>query len=331
MKVIFSLIPVFLFLLMLLAFDSYRLVKLSTMAICLLWGVAAAFLSLLGNTLATDTLHLDFDLLSRYVAPLTEEVLKMVILLVLISRHRIGFAIDAAIYGFSVGTGFAFTENLIYLLQLSSGQADIWIWVARGFGTAVMHGGATAIAGIILINRLTKSRRLYKPVLLAIVVTWFIHTLYNAFFLSPMASALVMILLIPAILMAVFRLSTRNLTRWLDMGMDSEVSLLLMINQGKFSDTRAGKYLMSIKDHYPKEVVFDMYCYTSLFLELSIKAKSILMLKENDLQVPIDNGTHEKLEELANLRKSIGRSGLLALHPILRMTRKDLWAISGLK
>lgn len=331
MKIAVSLIPILLFLAMFLSLDSFRLIRWGILIVCLLWGGVAATLSLVGNTLITNLFHIDFDILSRYIAPLTEEILKMLLLLWLITKHRIGFAIDAAIYGFTIGTGFAFAENMIYIFQLGPDQTNLWIWVTRGFGTAIMHGGVTAIAGIILVNRLTDTRKLLQPFILAVVVAYLLHALYNAFFISPLISALIMMILIPATLIVVFRLSTGNLKRWLDMGMDAEVELLLMINKGKFSKTRAGKYLLSIKDHFPREVVVDMYCYSALYLELSVKAKCLLLLKESDLPLPMDPQILGKLEELELLQKNIGKSGILALKPILRTSRSDLWALTTLK
>jgi hypothetical protein len=115
------------------------------------------------------------------------------------------------------------------------------------------------------------------------------------------------------------------------MEFDSEVKLLGMIRKGKFSETKAGSFLVSIKKHFHPEVVLDIYCFISLYMELSIKAKSILMLKENDLPIPSDPGIQNKLQELKNLRKSIGKAGFLAIAPILRMSKKDLWKISLLE
>ena len=57
---------------------------------------------------------------------------------------------DAAIYGFAVGTGFALVENVYYLLSLPGAPAALWI--VRGFGTAVMHGGTTAILAMARAN-----------------------------------------------------------------------------------------------------------------------------------------------------------------------------------
>jgi len=64
-----------------------------------------------------------------------------------VRSNRIGFLVDAAIYGFAIGAGFALVETVAYWNVLST---HTWsLWVVRGFGTAVMHGGATAICAIV--------------------------------------------------------------------------------------------------------------------------------------------------------------------------------------
>jgi RsiW-degrading membrane proteinase PrsW (M82 family) len=80
------------------------------------------------------------DLLA-YVAPIVEELLKALVIVWLIHANRIGFLVDAAIFGFAVGTGFALVEN-VYFLEIAK-DAGIGTWIVRGFGTAIMHGGAT--------------------------------------------------------------------------------------------------------------------------------------------------------------------------------------------
>jgi RsiW-degrading membrane proteinase PrsW (M82 family) len=44
--------------------------------------------------------------------------------------HRIGFLVDAAIFGFTVGSGFAVIENLYYLEQVP--DAGRGTWIVRG-------------------------------------------------------------------------------------------------------------------------------------------------------------------------------------------------------
>src|SRR5204863_6396818 len=91
-------------------------------------------------------LSIGFEAYARYVAPPIEELLKAAIVVALIRGHRIGFLVDAAILGFAAGTGFALGENFNYL---RGAEGDgVGLWLARGFGTAIMHGGVTAIFAV---------------------------------------------------------------------------------------------------------------------------------------------------------------------------------------
>jgi hypothetical protein len=82
---------------------------------------------------------------------------------------------------------------------------------------------------------------------------------------------------------------------------------------------------MKGKFHGP--VVADLLCYLRLYTELALRAKGILMMRENGFEVPVDEPTQAKFVELAYLEKSIGRTGLLAIQPMCHMSRKDLWQL----
>ena len=56
--------------------------------------------------------------------------------------------------------------------------------------------------------------------------------------------------------------------------------------------------------------------------------KGQLMLRESGFVAPPDPDTRAKLGELGYLRKSIGRTMLLAVHQHLRMSHKELWQIT---
>ena len=96
--------------------------------------------SYLVNAAALNALGIDLTLFSRDLSPIVEETLKGLVIVGLIRAHRIGFLVDAAIFGFAVGTGFALVEN-VYFLEIVK-DAGIGTWIVRGFGTAIMHGGA---------------------------------------------------------------------------------------------------------------------------------------------------------------------------------------------
>jgi len=330
LKVLICLSPVFLLLLLFLFLDSLRLVNKTILVVCLGWGILSAALSFFSNTFLIRHYGLSFDLFSGYIAPVVEEVLKMMLILVLIKTSKIGFMIDGAIYGFSIGAAFSLAENIFYLMNYASAEPNLMVWITRGFGTAVMHGGTTAIFAILIISSLNRQAFFGFALLYGAVAAVFIHACFNALTEWPVFATVFILTVIPLALVMSFQFNENAIRKWLEMEFDSEVSMLTMIRKGRFSETRTGQYLLSIRNHFPAEVVFDLYCFISLYTELSIKAKSIMMLRENDFVVSPDPEIQSKLKELKSLRKQIGNSGYLAIAPVLRMNRKDLWKLSML-
>jgi protease PrsW len=330
-KLLVSLIPVFIFLFMLLYLDSLKLVSKKILLSSLGWGVVSAGASYCLNTLLIGNSHLNFDTYSGFVAPVVEEILKFSLLWILVKSNKIGFMIDATIYGFAIGASFSLVENIFYLFHYSEGESNLMVWIIRGFGTAIMHGGATAIFGMICMSALNRQSNLGVATIYGALAAFLIHGIFNQFLLSPFVSTVVILLIVPMMIVTIFNLNEKSIRRWLELEFDSEVNILRMIRKGIFSQTKTGSYLVSLRNHYPAEVVVDMYCYISLYMELSIKAKSMMMLKENNLAIPPDPALPGKLQELKALRKNIGRGGCLAIAPVFRMSRKDLWKLSILK
>src|SRR5579883_2765318 len=147
-KIAVALLPVLAFLAGFALLDAFRLVGWRTLAQLLAIGGALAALSYALNWRAMDDLPIGHTDYTRYAAPVVEETVKAAMMLALFARNRIGFMIDAAIAGFAVGAGFALVENAVYLAGYL-GSANLGVWLVRGFGTAVMHGGATAAFGVV--------------------------------------------------------------------------------------------------------------------------------------------------------------------------------------
>jgi RsiW-degrading membrane proteinase PrsW (M82 family) len=328
LKVIVCLIPVFLLLILLLFLDSLRLVNRMTLLICLGWGLLSAGLSFAANTILIEEFDLRFEVFTTYVAPVVEELLKMILILILIRKNRVGFMIDGAIYGFSIGAAFSLAENIYYLFNYASGDTGLMVWITRGFGTAIMHGGTVAFFAILVISSLNRERTAPLATLTGTLAAIGIHAAFNALSQWPVYATLFILVVIPLALVFSFQYSENAIRKWLEIEFDTEVSMLAMIRKGKFSETNTGKFLLSIRRHFNPEMVVDLYCFISLYTELSIKAKSMMMLKENDFVTASDPKVLEKLEELKHLRKRIGNSGYLAISPVLRMNRKDLWKLS---
>ncbi|MEP6701751.1 MAG: hypothetical protein ABJB04_02095, partial [Betaproteobacteria bacterium] len=114
---------------------------------------------------------------------------------------------------------------------------------------------------------------------------------------------------------------------WLGKGFDADAEMLASLNSGNFSESPIGKYLHTLKDKFKGTVLADILCYLRLHTELAMRAKGILMMRENGFNTPIDESTREKFTELRYLEGSIGKTGLLAIHPMLHISHKDLWQL----
>ncbi|HUP50371.1 MAG TPA: PrsW family glutamic-type intramembrane protease [Thermoanaerobaculia bacterium] len=327
---ILGLAPVCLFLGSLLYIDSYKLVRLGRILQLIAAGGLAAALSYAVNRKILEIDLVGHGTLTQFAAPAVEEALKLVPLLLLFRARRIGFVIDAAICGFACGAGFAVVENLYYLSAVSG--RGLAFWVVRGFGTAVMHGGTTAIAAMLM--KALFQRRESTSILLAtpgFAAAFTIHALFNQFILSPLVSAVAVMALLPPLIVMVFALSERHLQRWLGSGFDLDAELIRAIRSSDFASSRPGRYLQELRDRFDGPVVADMLCYLRLYSELSLRAKGILMLRENGLPVPHAPETRGKLAELQYLKAAIGQTGQLALAPLLHRTSHDVWQLQLLE
>ena len=325
-----GLLPVLIFLVTLVYMDSYKLVSLRTVLVVIAAGALAMVAAYFINGFLLEFWNRGFTAFSRFVAPITEECLKAAIIVYLFRSNRIGFLVDGAIMGFAVGAGFAFTENLIYLSRL--GDANMGVWIVRGFGTAVMHGGAAAIFAIIS-QTLTERHMRVNPMLYlpGLVAAMTIHSVYNHFPLPPIQMTALTLLVLPPVLFFVFRRSASHMHDWLELDFDADALLLEQINSREFSQSKIGRFLNDLRHAFPGPVVVDMLCYLRLYTELAMRAKGVLMMRENGLDVPVGERTREKFAELEYLEKSIGKTGILAMRPFLHMERKDLWQLNVLE
>ena len=327
---VIGLLPVVTFLAVLLYFDSYKLVRLRMVLGIVACGAIVAGVSYAINADVILMLGVDVVTFSRYVAPLIEELLKAAVVVVLIRTHRIGFPVDAAICGFAVGTGFALVENMYFLHTIP--HAGVGTWVVRGFGTAFMHGGVTAIfaiAGLVLRERARRPGMIDMLPGFALAVV--LHMGYNHLSDWPRVSAVVSILLLAPLLHIAFRYGETALGDWIGQGFDADAEMLELMNSGQLSDSPVGRYLTKLKGRFRGPVVADLLCYLRVYSELALRAKGMLLMRESGFDVPMDEATQAKFEELRFLESSIGKTGLRALKPIRRISDKELWQLNVLR
>ncbi len=325
-----GLLPVVLLLGGMLVLDSYKLVTTKLVLRSVGFGGAAAVAAWGLNRLAIDLAAVPPDTLRRWIAPVLEEGLKLSWIALLIRRRRVAFLVDAGIHGFAVGTGFAVVENLYYAATL--GRTGILLWVARGLGTAVMHGVATGV-GAILARELTERRgsnswKWFGP---GVAAAAMVHSVFNQLPFPPLVSTACVVLGAPIILIVTYETSERRTRRWLGATLDRDIELLDDIRRGTITETPVGFYLASVRQHFPGPVVADMLCLLEIQAQLALRAKGILIAREAGLELPVDDAVRANLEELKYLRKNIGKTGMMAILPFLGTSDRDLWQLQLLK
>lgn len=330
LKAFISLAPVLVFLAALILLDSYKLVAPRVIILTILAGGVSALISALINyqiTVAEIMGNADF---SRYVAPLVEETAKAVFVIALFRMNRVGFMVDAAIYGFAVGAGFSLVENVVYLYRLDT--VNILVWIIRGFGTAAMHAASMAIMAVIAKNLSDrKGGTRWWTFLPGFAIAYAIHSLFNHFILSPTLSTVLLLMILPMLFFLVYQRSERSTQEWLGVGFDADQELIRQLSTGEFEATKIGAYLQTLKDRFPSAVVVDMFCLLRINTELALRAKGILMMRQAGIDMPPDPEIKEQLAELMYLEKSIGRTGKLAILPFVHTSSRELWQLTTIK
>lgn len=319
-------LPVIAFLLGLRLMDSYKLVHRTTLFVAIGGGVLAALAAFGANRVLLDAAGMSPTLLRAWGAPLVEEVLKALLIGWFVSANRVGFLVDAAVLGFAMGTGFALAENVYYANALR--DPSIALWLVRGLGTAIMHGTATALFAIFgkaFSDRYPRGGVLaFGPGLLLAVL---IHATFNQLSASPLVTTAILLAASPVLLLAAFEYSDRATREWLATGFDGEMEMLESILDGAVGETPVGRYLETLRSKFEPMVVADLFCLLSIHLELSLRAKGMLIARAAGVEVPVDDSVRANLEEMKYLEKAVGPTGLLAILPLRQRSRRDLWQI----
>jgi RsiW-degrading membrane proteinase PrsW (M82 family) len=325
-----GLAPVLLYLAGLLYIDSFKLVRISTILGVLLLGAGAALASYFFSGVVIDALHLSFPTYSKFYAPFVEEGLKSLVIVWMFSRGRIGFMVDAAILGLAAGAGFSVLENVYYAYVIP--DANVGVWIIRGFGTALMHGGVTAIFAV---SAQTLRERHAHTGIWGFIPGYFaavaIHSIFNQFIDYPAYSAAVTILALPLALLFLFDKSEHKVHDWLVHDYESHEHLLEDIRNGTFAHSEAGRFINDLAARFNKAVVTAIFTYIKLHTELVLRAEKLLLAKENGTPVEPGPDTAEKFARLHTLERQIGRTALLTIWPHLKFSRQELWELHRLE
>ena len=337
-----AILPVVIYIFVVYKIDNFSLISVKNLFMQVLCGMVAALVcfglfQLTGSILSENK--------SEFFNPVLEEIIKAIPLLWLATRKKIVFFIDSIICGAAVGGGFSILENIFYLL-LGNGMS-LGTVLFRGLEVALVHMGCSAIvaAGLMLAVRIierSRSRLGLKKSdigmsIFLLLEAPVLHVFHNAFHFMPLVQFIFVFGTLGGLLMWTYYYDVGMIHRWIDKGLDKQLALLDSIKSGQLDNTQTGIFLVSIKEKFPPEDFFDIICYVQLHVELSVAAKSRVMIRESglvkDLPLTKENKALilSQYEEYKILEKRLGKLARMTIAPIVKYYPADFKALEDLR
>ncbi len=170
-------IPI-LFLYIVRALDLYRTGAFRFIFTSFIWGLIAYLIAAQINPAMIKMGLVSQENMVRFSAPVVEEILKGIILIILIRQASFTYFVDGAIYGFAAGIGFAIIENFEYVL--GNPETAVIQAVGRVLSTNLMHATGSGIIGIALgIARFDRSTKRILVLLTGLGLAMSIHIAFN--------------------------------------------------------------------------------------------------------------------------------------------------------
>lgn len=151
-------IPTYLYIRIVISIDRFEKEPTRYLIGAFLWGaVPAVIIGIIAQLILDIPVEeiLGASLTGQFIttavnAPITEEILKgaVVAILYLWFRREFDGWVDGIVYGAMAGFGFAYVENIIYLLGTKTWEEWVGLFILRVIALGFMHGFWTALIPI---------------------------------------------------------------------------------------------------------------------------------------------------------------------------------------
>lgn len=180
-----------LFLVFLIKIDVFETESFKDIIYVFLLGLVISFILCFPYVLIRDSLSDNYAtnlFISFFAVAIPEEIIKIIpFLLVLKYRKFINEPIDFLIYSSASALGFAFYENINYIISYSETGNIVAI---RSFLPAVMHMVVSSIFSFgIFIYLISKK---VKYIIIGLIISSLIHSVYNTFSIAPIVLLLIL-------------------------------------------------------------------------------------------------------------------------------------------
>ena len=332
-----ALLPVLLMVVLFAWLDVFKLMAPRELIAPLIMGGIMAWVAWPISGQMLDNLPMGYSFYSRIVAPWIEEALKALPIALLIAANRIGYKLDAVIFGFAVGAGFSVVENAIYLTRYP--ELGTPVWMVRGLGTAVMHGATTAILAAVA-HELGERTLRRQGVQLAFNPLWFLpgylvavllHIIFNQFPDRPGIVMVATFIVAPLVLLGLLRFGESETHQWLVEESEGHRRWLEEWRKGGYPADASGQRIAALASRASASEAERIREYCILKTELVLMAEEELLDRDRNLEPAEVEKATAAFARLAQLQREIGRVGFAALRRSLPFSRNDEWELGELQ
>jgi RsiW-degrading membrane proteinase PrsW (M82 family) len=318
-----------LFLYMIYKLDLYGTGSFRTVLVCFAWGMVSFALAYLANTAARSAGLVTQDTLRRYFAPVSEEILKALILIYLVRRPNFTYFVDGAIYGFAIGVGFAIVENYSYVLGGTSSMLGTAI--GRVLSTNLMHASASALVGIAVgYARFHRSWLRVLSLLAGLAVATALHLGFNNLVTRVSSGLLLLYAAVvgfgsAGIIALAIRRGLAEEKTWIEetLGEADRVTKGEAAVVNRITDMRA--ILAPIATRFGPEKAGQIERFLMLQARLGILRKTLEKLQDEKMARAVEAQMNDLRSEMDSSRRAVGTYCMLYLRQIFPEESSPLW------
>jgi RsiW-degrading membrane proteinase PrsW (M82 family) len=265
----------------------------------------------------------------QLTAPPTEEVLKSLILIFLVRRSKFTYFVDAVIYGFAIGIGFAIFENYEYLLGHS--ETALSVAVGRVLSTNLIHASSSATIGIGLgMVRFQPGLRKILYALSSYTVAILFHLGFNNLVTRLNSSLLLLYAAVVGFsgtifIVTVIRRGLREEKRWIEekLGMSDRVTTSEAAIVNRWKDSKL--ILTSLKLRFGAKKTAQIEQFLLAQARLGILRKTLEKIPDEKTRTSVREEMAKVRQEMDQARRDVGTYCMIYVRDIFPENNNVLW------
>ncbi len=309
-------------------FDVYQTGQFHIILKCLFWGGVTFAPATFANWALTHFGLTNQDAITHFAAPIYEEIFKGLILLYLVRRAKFTYSVDGAIYGFSVGTGFAVVENCLYIYANFPSATQIAL--QRVFLANLVHAFSSAAIGITLgISRLETPKLRWQIPAFGLLLAIGQHMLFNNLIGREGFHPVIFFLpVLPGILFIyyVMQRGKKQAQGWIKekLGMDNRVTRGEVGLVDRLATPEDPLY--PVVERFGVETTSQVEKLLYLQARIGIKSKALDGLRGNDtIYKAVEAEINEMRTEMKRIQSEIGSYAMLFVRGLFTDEMASVW------